>query len=598
MVQTIPSPAGRDLMCIVYHDSKLPRHHSRQLKLNLLRTFHYTQIFTNAVILVNYLEHYTFIANKLIIIVSGDEAEYVCGIIDDERQSLQDPFVYELQFDKKTFKSELSNDRRFESVDELRKKIDDDIRDYAFIDNDESDCQEDAFVFGIYDTVRKQESFSYLSREELKFKLFQSFLEVLLGIENDENEALKQMWISCRERFNNQNDYEGLRKVDEFQRDYDSANPVRLYSKSSFLFRFVNEVLRCEDFEKIVDFQPFITHIHQQLVNLRPNQSSTSESSRNMLYRGKKLAKSVIQQLEDNKNKLISINGFLSTTRSDNVAQIFAGTGANRPGYHSVVFEMDLNGINDSKRPYADISEVAEIFDEEEVLFFMGFVWRIQAVEKLSDDQWKITLKLSNDMDSELTQSFNHLGNPCSFFQLGKILHELGEYKNAICFYERMLKLTSDTSDKKIRADIHSHIATSAIGDESWPQALYHLNEAERYFGELKQSDDLDITEIQPVLAEDTPFSLMNIFINKALVYQKIRDYRRARESLEEALQQHGSQNETARVHYNFGRFLVSQGTYPEARNRYHQALQLTKDQNFKDNINQNLKNLDRISPP
>jgi tetratricopeptide (TPR) repeat protein len=594
MVHISQSPVGHDLMCIVYHDDKSPVYHYRQLKLHLQQKFDYIRIFTDLQNLSDYFLH-TFIVNNLIIIVSGNEAQFVCETIENEKESLHYPLLYELQFDKKPLKSELSNDRRFQSIDGLIKKIDDDIKDYAFTDKDELDSQPEVFLFGIHDIFRKQESFCYLNREELKFKLFQSFIEVLLGIENDENDALEQMWTTCREKLASQGDYTHLKKVDEFERDYDSIDPIQLYTKSSFFFRIVNEVLRCEDFERIFDFQPFIARIHQRLNDLCTEQRPTIHCLRNLLYRGKKLPKSVIQQLEDSKDKFISINGFLSTTKNNDVAKIFAGIEGDRPGYQSVVFEMDIDGKIDTKRPYADISEVGQMQDEEEVLFFMGFVWRIQAVDRLPDNSWKIILKLSNDINSEFTRSFNQLDKKCTFFQLGKILHELGEYKNAINFYERMLKLPTELLDKRTCADIHFHIAISALDDGSCPQALHHLEQAERFIKELNQPNNSELDKLRPFLAEDASISLMSILMNKGLVYQKKKDSKHAEQSFNEALKQHGSPKEKAYVHYNFGQFLVSKRRYSEARNNYLQAFQLAKDQNLKDNINQILRNIDQI---
>jgi hypothetical protein len=147
MVHTSQLPVGHDLMCIVYRDNKLPLHHYRQLKLHLERRFYYICIFTDILELAQYLEQ-TFIINKLIIIVSGDQAQSVCGTIENDKESIHDPFLYELQFDKKPFKSDLSNDRRFQSIDGLIKKIDDDIKDHVFTDKNESDSQQEAFLFG------------------------------------------------------------------------------------------------------------------------------------------------------------------------------------------------------------------------------------------------------------------------------------------------------------------------------------------------------------------------------------------------------------------------------------------------------------------
>ncbi|CAF0842742.1 unnamed protein product [Adineta steineri] len=398
------------------------------------------------------------------------------------------------------------------------------------------------------------------------------------------------MWTSCREAAVYQNDYKCVQEIDKLKQEYDSTAPIKLYTKSSSFFRIINKAFRFEDVEKIFDFQPFIFHMHQQLNTLRTEQRRAIHSPENILRRGKILSKNVLQQLEDNKNKLISMHGFLSTTKSNDVANIFADTGTNKQDYTSVVFEMHIDETIDTKRPYADISNVSTIPDEQEVLFFMGFVWRIEAVDEGSNNEWRVKLQLSNDMDSDLTRRFDELNDECTFFKLGKILYELGEYKNAISFYERMLNSTTELLTEKTRANIHLHIAISAFEDGSHSQALEHLQKAERLIPESVPSN-----EVRPFLAEDTSPSLMCILMNKGLVYQKQRNPRLAEKSFNEALEKHGSDKDKALVYYNIGVFQFGQGKYENARNHFDDALRFTTCQVLKNDVNQRLQTLEKI---
>jgi tetratricopeptide (TPR) repeat protein len=199
-------------------------------------------------------------------------------------------------------------------------------------------------------------------------------------------------------------------------------------------------------------------------------------------------------------------------------------------------------------------------------------------------------------MDADLTKRFKELNNKCTFFTLGKILHELGEYKNAIIFYERMLDLTSELPEKKIRADIHFHIAISAFEDGSFTQALDHLKKAERLINELLQFSDEESVAFLPVLATDVPLSLIRILMNKGLIYQKKKDYKNAEISFHEALKKHGTKNEEAWVHFHLGVLHFCQRNYEKAHNNYCQALKWAEDPLLKTEINQRLKILDQMS--
>ena len=91
--------------------------------------------------------------------------------------------------------------------------------------------------------------------------------------------------------------------------------------------------------------------------------------------------------------------------------------------------------LTEIKRPYADISEESAINDEDEVLFFMGFVWCIKSVDKIDENNWEILLKPSFDVNLPMTNQ----GNDSTCFTLGPILHELSECTEAIHFYNRIV---------------------------------------------------------------------------------------------------------------------------------------------------------------
>ena len=85
--------------------------------------------------------------------------------------------------------------------------------------------------------------------------------------------------------------------------------------------------------------------------------------------------------------------------------------------------------------------------------------------------------------------------------------------------------------------------------------------------------------------------------MNMGLVHHASGDYNRAVQLFNEALNQYGSVNDKANVHYNFAVLHWCRGKYVEARDNFMQALRLTNDQVLKNTINQKLENLNKISP-
>ncbi|CAF3085245.1 unnamed protein product [Rotaria sp. Silwood2] len=600
MVQRRKLPNGQNLMCIVYHDEKLPLHHLRQLRSSLYQIFDYSSIFSDLRKFSTYIND-KFIVNKIVFILSGNQAHLLCCMVQSRTQSPKNPFLYELQFGQEKLQSNLANGQRFQNIDRLVDKIVDNVKEYIknednhckeSIENDELILQRSALSFSIYDQFQEQQSLYCLPRESLKFLLFQSFVEELLIIE-DKKEDLEKMWSACRYKAINENNGTYLGQIDEFKSLYDPNKAIQFYSKNSFLFRWINAALRCENMEKIFTFHPFITHLHKQLTVLSQQQGLERSSSPYTLYRGKKLPRSILQQLSDNKNNLISMKGFLSTTTNSDVANMFADPNNIVMGNESVIFEMhlddtQLNEMIRMKRPYANISTGSDHGDENEVLFFMGFIWCIKSVEPTSDNNWKIELELSADIASQMNNNFKEWKSESTYFTLGKILHELGEYTNAIEFYKRMFTESSNLLERT-RTSIYHYIAKSEYANGSYQSAYDNLEQAEKILENISKSNDEINLHFRSIYAEDAEPSPMCITMNMGLVHRQMNHYEQARHLFNEALQKHGSTTDKAILYNSIGGLNFQQGNYYEALNNYLEALKLTIDQSLKAEINQRI---------
>ncbi|CAF4506085.1 unnamed protein product [Rotaria sp. Silwood2] len=157
MVQRRKLPNGQNLMCIVYHDEKLPLHHLRQLRSSLYQIFDYSSIFSDLRKFSTYIND-KFIVNKIVFILSGNQAHLLCCMVQSRTQSPKNPFLYELQFGQEKLQSNLANGQRFQNIDRLVDKIVDNVKEYIknednhckeSIENDELILQRSALSFGI-----------------------------------------------------------------------------------------------------------------------------------------------------------------------------------------------------------------------------------------------------------------------------------------------------------------------------------------------------------------------------------------------------------------------------------------------------------------
>ncbi|CAF1161319.1 unnamed protein product, partial [Didymodactylos carnosus] len=97
-------------------------------------------------------------------------------------------------------------------------------------------------------------------------------------------------------------------------------------------------------------------------------------------------------------------------------------------------------------KPFADITDLAVIPQEAEILFMAGSVFQIKSVREDADNRlWIITLVLCSDQDNTLQDVFNSLrqkicGEYLNFISLGNILKEMGKLDQAEQCYRKYLR--------------------------------------------------------------------------------------------------------------------------------------------------------------
>jgi len=290
------------------------------------------------------------------------------------------------------------------------------------------------------------------------------------------------------------------------------------------------------------------------------------------------------------------MNGFLSTTLSRETAlKVFAGAGENRPNqpYHeSVLFEFCIDEAT-IKRTYADISAISQYPEEEEVLFTIGSIWRIDSVEKHNDLYWIVQLSSCNDISLKIVQFYEQLTDDSTFLMLGDVLRELGQNTKAENFYHKMLKDPNIEDDTRIT--LYYNIAMINMEQEKYPAALEYLHKAKDLIPSI--TINRDILAFQSLYSYSDVPSSIHIFNNMGFLYQKIDESDNALKYFNEALNiERSDQIDKATVYDNIGLLYYTKGDYHIAVKYLSEAVKLAQDDSslpiFKqhyDNVNQHL---------
>ncbi|CAF4563423.1 unnamed protein product, partial [Didymodactylos carnosus] len=270
-------------------------------------------------------------------------------------------------------------------------------------------------------------------------------MDVLLRMPKSD-ESKMEMLTEC-ESYYRDNDQE-LEKINDFRLNYSSDAAVWWYTRDSFVYRLLNKALRTRDIDIIFKFRFFITDLYRQLQKEHSKfmELFTDDEYFLTVYRGQYLKADELHELKDNIGGLISMNTFTSTTCKEDVASMLAGDGSLSPILESILFEIQINTSIDTK-PYANIKELSVMKDEDEVLFSIGTIFRIESVEKPTGSGiWSVKLLLTSEGDEHYKVLSEHMREETDqspdLNRLGYLLREMGEYAKAERYFRRLINDT------------------------------------------------------------------------------------------------------------------------------------------------------------
>jgi tetratricopeptide (TPR) repeat protein len=365
---------------------------------------------------------------KIFLITSGSKASQLLPRISTFRQ-IDSIFVFCMKIDKY---QHLTNEYSgiigiYNDLDALCTSIREQV--------DLVDKQIQAFSF--FD--QHQKSVKDLSKESAEFLWFQLFNHVILRLPRNK-QAKQQMINVCRQYY--RGNTKELRLIDEFEREYRSEEAIRWYSKQSFVYKLVNQALRSGDIDQLHVFRFYIGDLSESLA--REHEKVLSSKKRVFtVYRGLKLDKEEFDKLKENQGKLISTNGYLSTSRLRSPALTFAMKPTQRKDVVPVLFQIECNVKELGKSViFADIAQFSEFPYEEEVLFDLSAAFRLESIEQ--DGTVQLIRMSATNAGETITKDYIELIHRETeeisvSIVFGRLMCSLGEYDKSQTYFEQLL---------------------------------------------------------------------------------------------------------------------------------------------------------------
>ena len=264
----------------------------------------------------------------------------------------------------------------------------------------------DRFTLKFEILTRSTTAESGKNKQGATFMYAQLIRELFLRMEQND---MKTMIRYCRKIY--ANDPVQLRYIDEFEGGYEPTKAISWYTRDTFLYKAINKGIREQDIRILFAMRPFICHLHNQITTRYHTQQEQYKNQLLTLYRGQQFPHDEFEKIKENNGCLISFSNFLSTTKIKELALIYAGESDEE--LTALIFEIELDRtINEMTSSYASIEDLSHFGSgEQEWLFTMGAVFRINNVKKELNGMWCVSLTLTNERDKELHDMTVHLRN-------------------------------------------------------------------------------------------------------------------------------------------------------------------------------------------
>ncbi|CAF0774007.1 unnamed protein product [Adineta ricciae] len=293
-------------------------------------------------------------------------------------------------------------------------------------------------------SIDSSESSFDLNHLDASFMYTRMFKEILLTVPFSD-ESRKDFFAFCREECNSKQFGIPLGIINELENDYDKHSSIWWYTRDCFMSRLLNQAVRSQNFHVLIKIGFFIQDLHRKIEQLHKSLADVL-----ICYRGQGLLHDTFEQLREMEGGLLFFNTFLSTTRNESVATIYAESSHEDSNLTGVVFKIIVDPAVPTSTRLADLGDEGYYLDdEEETLFSMHSVFRIGKITKLNNHLHQVELFLTSDNDKDLQMLSDcihrEMQGDTEWVRLSKLLLNITHFDKNEELLEILFQNSSDT---------------------------------------------------------------------------------------------------------------------------------------------------------
>ena len=242
----------------------------------------------------------------------------------------------------------------------------------------------------------------------------------------------------CKKEY--QDDPSELMIIDDFKENYIPERAIWWYTRECFLYRMLNRALRTANIDLLFEFRFVLDDLAAQL-------RSNPCPSPIRVYRSQLMSTDEVNRLKNSVGQLISFNSFLSTSRDRDQALAFLHQSEEH--LQKMIFEITADSPLKNIQPFSDITRYSSLPEEEEILFMVGSIFRLQSIDTDEQHRRIVRLKLCDGNAHDVQTMFEYVkrdygDGTTNLLAFGKLLWKMGKFAQAETYVLRLLKELPD----------------------------------------------------------------------------------------------------------------------------------------------------------
>ncbi|UJR16698.1 hypothetical protein I4U23_003598 [Adineta vaga] len=321
----------------------------------------------------------------------------------------------------------------------------------------------------------KQCSMRDISKSDTFFLWLKLLTSVLQKVHHTQD-TMNEMLDKCREY--HKDNIEELNKIDEFKRTYRKEDAIYWYTTPTFVSKLINKALCTEDFRALYICRAYIADLSEQL-HLEYEQYKQLlidfEQPLNQwtVYHGRAMSKDELDILCNKKGQLISLNGFLSTSRKEEVADCYS---------KEVMFIIQTT-FDLTHGCFAHVAPMSQFPSEDEVLFDLASVFKILDIKyDRTTNKWNVYL-ITTDEGTSVVQAYIDSAeieaNETNVdFIFARLLIQMGEYSLAHDYLDKLFAMLSSEHDNRDIALVYYYRGLIFYREGNYAQSMIEYERA------------------------------------------------------------------------------------------------------------------------